>query len=56
MKNSETKKGTNREALLREYFLNASLLASLKQAGEQAKRSVEDRGLKANLVPVRGDY
>ena len=47
--------GTSRELLLREYFLNASLLANLKQAGEEVRRTIENRGLNVNFVLVRSE-
>ena len=43
-------KGERREALLKEYFITASLIALLKRAGEEAGRAIP-RGA-ANL-PVR---
>lgn len=46
-----TRNGERREALLKEYFLTASLLALLKRVGEQAAKSMP-RGVAAP-VPVR---
>lgn len=44
-------KGETRELLLKEYFLNAYLIAALKKAGEEVARF--SRGAKAEPVPVR---
>ena len=35
----KTKNGETREALLKEYFLTASLIALLKRVGEEAARA-----------------
>lgn len=45
--------GVSREVLLREYFLNASLLAALKQAGTEAKRLAKRRSERPVLAPVK---
>lgn len=44
-------KGESREALLKEYFITASLIALLKRVGEEAARSVPRRA--QMQVPVR---
>lgn len=43
--------GERREALLKEYFLTASLIALLKRAGEQAAAAMPQRA--PALAPVR---
>ncbi|MGJ8632842.1 MAG: hypothetical protein ACSHX7_02900 [Luteolibacter sp.] len=35
----KTKDGESREALLKEYFINASLIALLKRVGEEAAKA-----------------
>lgn len=46
-----TRDGGHREALLKEYFLTASLIALLKKMGEEVARAVPARKMAA--VPVR---
>jgi hypothetical protein len=46
-----TAAGTRREALLKEYFLTASLLALLKRLGEEARSAVPRR--RGPPVPVK---
>ena len=46
-----SRNGERREALLKEYFLTASLIALLKRVGEEAARSIPRR--QPALVPVR---
>ncbi|MES2659570.1 MAG: hypothetical protein V4689_13210 [Verrucomicrobiota bacterium] len=43
--------GERREALLKEYFLTASLIALLKRVGEEAAKAIPRRA--AVPVPVR---
>jgi len=45
--------GSDRQALLREYFLNASLLANLKEAGREALKAADRRRSQSQLVSVQ---
>lgn len=47
-------KGESREALLKEYFITASLIALLKRVGEEAAKAVPRRA--EVRVPVRARY
>ena len=47
----KTRNGESREALLKEYFLTASLIALLKRVGEEAAKAVPRRALAP--IPVR---
>lgn len=49
----KTHNGERREALLKEYFLNASLLALLKRLGEETARVLPQRQQHAVLAKVR---
>lgn len=39
----KTKSGETREALLKEYFINASLIALLKRVGQEAAKAAPRR-------------
>jgi hypothetical protein len=47
----KTKNGERREALLKEYFLTASLIALLKRVGEEAGKAMPGRA--PARMPVR---
>ena len=47
-----TEKGESRELLLKEYFLNAYLIALLKQAGGQVRKRVEAENAQAKAAPA----
>ena len=49
----KTKNGESREALLKEYFITASLIALLKRVGEEAATAAPTRVKKAALARVR---
>jgi hypothetical protein len=49
----KTKTGETREALLKEYFINASLIALLKRVGEEAAKVAPARAKKAALARVK---
>lgn len=49
----KTKSGETREALLKEYFINASLIALLKRVGEEAAKIAPERARKAALARVK---
>jgi len=49
----KTKSGETREALLKEYFINASLIALLKRVGEEAAKAAPARVRKAALARVK---
>ncbi|MBG7607408.1 MAG: hypothetical protein IZT59_05190 [Verrucomicrobia bacterium] len=49
----KTKNGEIREALLKEYFITASLIALLKCVGEEAAKIAPERAKKAALARVR---
>lgn len=51
--NRKTRNGESREMLLKEYFLNASLIALLKRAGEEAARLNPAFKRTQALAPVR---
>jgi hypothetical protein len=49
----KTRDGGRREALLKEYFLTASLLALLKRVGEEAAKAAPRRSGQPVTVRVR---
>lgn len=49
----KTKNGERREALLKEYFINASLIALLKRVGEEAAKAAPTGATRAALARVR---
>jgi len=49
----KTRTGERREALLKEYFLSASLIALLKRVGEEAARAIPRRIPAPEPVKVR---
>ncbi len=49
----KTKSGETREALLKEYFITASLIALLKRVGEEAVKAAPNRVKNAALAKVR---
>ncbi|MFD2257638.1 hypothetical protein ACFSSA_13225 [Luteolibacter algae] len=49
----KTKNGETREALLKEYFINASLIALLKRVGEEAAKAAPARVKTAALARVK---
>jgi len=49
----KTKNGESREALLKEYFITASLIALLKRVGEEAAKAAPRRAKTAALAKVR---
>ena len=49
----KTRDGGHREALLREYFLTASLIALLKKVGEEAAKAMPERRMVASPARVR---
>ena len=49
----KTKDGGTREALLKEYFITASLIALLKRVGEEAAKAAPKRVKDAALARVR---
>lgn len=49
----KTKNGESREALLKEYFITASLIALLKRVGEEAAKAAPRRVKSAALAKVR---
>ncbi len=46
----KTKDGGSREALLKEYFINASLIALLKRVGEEAAKANPARARRAEVL------
>lgn len=50
----KTRDGQRREALLKEYFLTASLIALLKRVGEEAAKAVPRRA--PDPVPAKARY
>ncbi|MDE0835777.1 MAG: hypothetical protein OSA84_05435 [Akkermansiaceae bacterium] len=48
----KTKNGESREALLKEYFITASLIALLKRVGQEAARSAPTRVRNAALAKL----
>ena len=48
----KTKNGESREALLKEYFITASLIALLKRVGEEAAKASPRRAKTAALAKV----
>jgi hypothetical protein len=49
----KTKSGETREALLKEYFINASLIALLKRVGQEAARIAPSHAKQAALAKQR---
>ena len=49
----KSRDGTRREALLKEYFLTASLIALLKRVGDEAAKAVTIRSTQPVPVKVR---
>ncbi|MEP2775201.1 MAG: hypothetical protein ABJQ29_02115 [Luteolibacter sp.] len=49
----KSKSGETREALLKEYFINASLIALLKRVGEEAAKAAPRRVGTRALARVR---
>lgn len=49
----KTKNGERREALLKEYFITASLIALLKRVGEEAAKAAPRRANIVALAKVR---
>ncbi len=49
----KNKNGESREALLKEYFINASLIALLKRVGEEAAKAAPRRTRADVLARVR---
>jgi hypothetical protein len=49
----KSKNGERREALLKEYFITASLIALLKRVGEEAAKAAPRRAKTAALAKVR---
>lgn len=49
----KNRKGERREALLKEYFVTASLIALLKRVGEEAARTVPSRAAVLAHAKVR---
>jgi hypothetical protein len=45
--------GNRREALLKEYFLTASLLALLKRVGDEAAKAAPKRAMRLAAARVR---
>ena len=49
----KTENGETREALLKEYFITASLIALLKRVGQEAARAAPTRVRSAALAKLR---
>lgn len=49
----KTKTGESREALLKEYFITASLIALLKRVGQEAAKAAPGRAKQAAIARVR---
>ncbi len=49
----KTKNGESREALLKEYFITASLIALLKRVGQEAAKAAPTHVKNAALAKVR---
>jgi len=49
----KTKNGETREALLKEYFINASLIALLKRVGQEAAKATPKHAKEMALAKVR---
>lgn len=49
----KTKNGETREALLKEYFINASLIALLKRVGQEAAKISPSHAKQTALAKVR---
>jgi hypothetical protein len=49
----KTKDGERREALLKEYFITASMIALLKRVGQEAAKAAPRRAKTAALAKVR---
>ena len=49
----KTRNGESREALLKEYFITASLIALLKRVGQEAAKASPTHARNAALAKVR---
>jgi hypothetical protein len=49
----KSKNGESREVLLKEYFINASLIALLKRVGQEAAKMAPSQAKSAALARVR---
>ena len=49
----KNRKGEKRELLLKEYFLNAYLIAMMKRMGDEVARAAGRGRVKPELAPVR---
>jgi hypothetical protein len=49
----KSKTGESREVLLKEYFINASLIALLKRVGQEASKMAPTHAKSAALARVR---
>ncbi|MFK7852449.1 MAG: hypothetical protein AB8D78_15850 [Akkermansiaceae bacterium] len=49
----KTKDGGTREALLKEYFINASLIALLKRVGQEAAKAAPQRSKEAAMAKIK---
>ena len=49
----KTKNGETREALLKEYFINASLIALLKRVGQEAAKVAPERTRQMAMAKVK---
>jgi hypothetical protein len=49
----KTRNGESREALLKEYFITASLIALLKRVGEEALKARPTRAARPVMARVR---
>lgn len=52
----KNRKGEKRELLLKEYFLNAYLIAMMKRMGEEVARAAGRGRAKPELSPVRARH
>jgi len=52
----KNRKGEKRELLLKEYFLNAYLIAMMKRMGEEVARAAGRGRAKPELAPVRARH
>lgn len=48
-----TKNGETREALLKEYFITASLIALLKRVGQEAAKAAPERARELAMAKVK---
>lgn len=49
----KTKNGESREALLKEYFITASLIALLKRVGQEAAKAAPTRAKESALARIQ---